>query len=115
VPYAYLSDAEVEEAIDQMNNGSYTQWLRRLSKEFNINPHDILTRQAVALGYKQEDIPPQPASLEQIYQTANEEMVCLINKIGLDNLPTATVKRLCFNLSEEGVNDEALRQELDVY
>jgi hypothetical protein len=115
MPYAYLSDAEVEEAIDQMNNGSYTQWLRRLSKEFNINPHDILTRQAVALGYKQEDIPPQPASLEQIYQTANEEMVCLINKIGLDNLPTATVKRLCFNLSEEGVNDEALRQELDVY
>ena len=115
MPYAYLSDAEVEEAIDQMNNGSYTQWLRRLSKEFNINPHDILTRQAVALGYKQEDIPPQPASLEQIYQTANEKMVCLINKIGLDNLPTATVKRLCFNLSEEGVNDEALRQELDVY
>jgi hypothetical protein len=115
MPYAYLSDAEVEEAIDQMNNGSYTQWLRRLSKEFNINPHDILTRQAVALGYKQEDIPPQPASLEQIYQTANEEMVCLINKVGLDNLPTATAKRLCFSLSEEGINDEALRQELDVY
>jgi hypothetical protein len=42
-------------------------------------------------------------------------MVCLINKVGLENLPTATAKRLCFSLSEEGINDEALRQELDVY
>jgi hypothetical protein len=115
VANAYLTEADVKEAIDQMEKGSYSNFLKLLSSTYNLKPQDILTRQAIALGYKQEDIPKEPTALKEVYEKANEEMICLINKVGIENFSPATAKRLCFSLSEEGINDEALRQELDVY
>ena len=89
-----------------------SDWLKVVSSTYNVDPFEVLQKQAPLLGFKKEDIPEKPEFLDAVDKQAAPDLVCLMRKVGIQNLPTATAKRLCLSMSPNGINDTELVTEL---
>ena len=54
----------------------------------------------------------KPEFLDAVDKQAAPDLVCLMRKVGIQNLPTETAKRLCISMSPNGINDKELVTEL---
>ena len=111
-PLVFLNEPQVNDAINAISEGGMSDWLKVVSSTYNLDPFEVLEKQALLLGFKKEDLPQKPPFLEEIDAKAPPNLKCLMRKVGIQNLPTATAKRLCLSLSDGGINDTELVTEL---
>ena len=111
-PLVFMNEAQVNDALSNIADGGMSDWLKVVSSQWNLDPFEVLEKQALALGFKKEDIPEKPEFLDVVDNTAAPDLVCLMRKVGVQNLPTATAKRLCLSMSPNGINDTELVNEL---
>ena len=111
-PLVFLNEPQVNDAINAISEGGMSDWLKVVSSQYNVDPFEVLEKQALLLGFKKEDLPQKPQFLEEIDAKAPPNLKCLMRKVGIQNLPTATAKRLCLSLSDGGINDTELVTEL---
>lgn len=99
-PNVFLNESEVNEAIEQINNGDgYSVKLKLVSGLYPTlgGPQEILDKQAAALDI---EVPERPASIETIYKQGNPFINCLINERGVEGLSTNQLLRQCRALDE---------------
>jgi len=111
-PMVFLNQSQLNESISKISDGEMTEWLTTLSSKYNLDPFEIIQRQGIAMGFDPEDLPTRPEFLEAVNTTANPDLVCLMRKVGIQNLPEHTAKRLCLSMSPDGINDKELVKEI---
>ena len=111
-PMVFLNQSQLNDAISQISDGEMTEWLTTLSSKYNLDPFEIIKRQGIAMGFDPEDLPTRPDYLEAINTNASPNLVCLMRKVGIQNLPEHTAKRLCLSMSPDGINDKELVKEI---
>ena len=111
-PLVFLNEYQVNDAINAIAEGGMSDWLKVVSSQWNLDPFEVLHKQAPLLGFKKEDLPEKPEFLDAVDKQAAPDLVCLMRKVGIQNLPTATAKRLCISMSPNGINDKELVTEL---
>ena len=47
-----------------------------------------------------------------VESTASPDLVCLMRKIGIQNLPEQTAKRLCLSMDPDGIKNDQLMKAL---
>ena len=104
-PLVFLNQAQVNDAINAIADGGMSDWLKIVSGKYDLDPFEVLEKQALLLGFKKEDIPQKPEFLDAVDKQAAPDLVCLMRKVGIQNLPTETAKRLCLSMSPNGIND----------
>ena len=115
-PLTFFKNKEqIDDAIKNLNEGNMQDYLKEVSLKYHVDPMEILTRQALAMGYEETDIPPKPDFLEQVDTTASFDLVCLMRQVGIENLPEHTAKRLCISMDEQGMNNKELIEDLYGY
>ena len=111
-PLVFMNQNQLNDAISQISDGEMTEWLTTLSSKYNLDPFEIIERQGIAMGFDPEDLPTRPDYLEAINTNASPNLVCLMRKVGIQNLPEHTAKRLCLSMSPDGINDKELVKEI---
>ena len=107
-PLVFMNEYQVNDAINAIAEGGMSDWLKVISSTYNVDPFEVLHKQAPLLGFKKEDIPEKPEFLDAVDKQAAPDLVCLMRKVGIQNLPTETAKRLCISMSPNGINDQEL-------
>ena len=102
----FLNQAQVNDAINAIADGGMSDWLKIVSGKYDLDPFEVLEKQALLLGFKKEDLPQKPEFLDAVDKQAAPDLVCLMRKVGIQNLPTETAKRLCLSMSPNGINDK---------
>ena len=102
------------DAVNEINTGGGpTEWMKYLQSTYpSQDSFEIIRRQGLALGYEEKDIPTKPEYLDVVESTASPDLVCLMRKIGIQNLPEQTAKRLCLSMDPDGINNEQLMKAL---
>lgn len=111
-PLVFMNQSQLNESISKISDGEMTEWLTTLSSKYNLDPFEIIERQGIAMGFDPEDLPTRPDYLEAINTNASPNLVCLMRKVGIQNLPEHTAKRLCLSMSPDGINDKELVKEI---
>ena len=106
-PSVYFTQDQVNDAISAINEERPSEWMTTLQSEYpTLDIYETLQRQMYALGYEEDQIPPKPKFLDAVDTQAAPDLVCLMRKVGIQNLPTETAKRLCISMSPNGINDK---------
>ena len=113
-PNVFLNENQWFDAVNEINQGGGpTEWMKYLQSTYpKIDSFEIIRRQGLALGYEEDDIPTKPEYLDVVESTASPDLVCLMRKIGIQNLPEQTAKRLCISMDPDGINNEQLMKAL---
>ena len=106
-PSVYFTQDQVNDAISAINEERPSECMTTLQSEYpTLDIYETLQRQMYALGYEEDQIPAKPKFLDAVDTQAAPDLVCLMRKVGIQNLPTETAKRLCISMSPNGINDK---------
>ena len=117
-PSVYFNQQQVNDAVAAINENTPSEWMTTLESMYPtiggkpIDIYEVLQRQMKALGYEDDEIPEKPVFLQEVDNNASPNLVCLMRKVGIQNLPEHTAKRLCLSMSPDGINDKELVKEI---
>ena len=112
-PSVYFNQEQVNDAVAAINENTPSEWMTTLQSEYpSLDIYETLSRQMSALGYEDDEIPEKPVFLQEVDNNASPDLVCLMRKVGIQNLPEHTAKRLCLSMSPDGINDKELVKEI---
>ena len=112
-PSVYFNQEQVNDAVAAINENTPSEWMTTLQSTYpSLDIYETLSRQMTALGYEDDEIPEKPLFLQEVDNNASPNLVCLMRKVGIQNLPEHTAKRLCLSMSPDGINDKELVKEI---
>lgn len=112
-PSVYFNQEQVNDAVAAINENTPSEWMTTLQSTYpSLDIYETLSRQMTALGYEDDEIPEKPVFLQEVDNNASPNLVCLMRKVGIQNLPEHTAKRLCLSMSPDGINDKELVKEI---
>ena len=112
-PSVYFNQEQVNDAVAAINENTPSEWMTTLQSTYpSLDIYETLSRQMTALGYEDDEIPEKPVFLQEVDNNASPNLVCLMRKVGIQNLPEHTAKRLCLSMSPDGINDTELVKEI---
>ncbi len=112
-PSVYFNQQQVNDAVAAINENTPSEWMTTLQSTYpSLDIYETLSRQMTALGYEDDEIPEKPQFLQELDNNASPNLVCLMRKVGIQNLPEHTAKRLCLSMSPDGINDKELVKEI---